>query len=186
MNINFFFKQFEPSEHLKKYARRRFEKILKFLSNQEQITEVNVTMLVDKFRHKAEVVITSGQLHITANEESEDMYSTIDLVLDKVEAQLRKVREKSKDHRRGKGGGKTPQPVRMEYISFSEGEGGQRERTIVSRDDYEPKPMNVDEAAMQLDNLNYEFLVFLNAETERVNVIYRRKNNDFGLIDPGF
>lgn len=184
MNINITFKQFEPSEHIKKYARRRFEKILKFLSNQEDITEVNVTMSVDKFRQKVEAVITSGQMHVTANEESEDMYSSIDMVLDKVESQLRKVREKSKEHRR-KGSGKGQQPVRMDYISYKQGESGERERTIVSRDHYEPKPMDVDEAAMQLDNLNYEFLVFLNADTERVNVIYRRKNDDFGLIDPG-
>lgn len=184
MNVTFTFKNFEPSEHLKKYASRRFEKILKFLSNKADITEVNVHMSVDKFRHIAEVNITSGELQITANEASEDMYSSIDLVLDKVEAQLRKIREKSKDHRRFAKGGKD-KSVRMEYFSFAENEAGQRERTIVESDHYEPKPMDVDEAAMQLDNLNYEFLVFRNAETERVNVIYRRKNQDFGLIDPG-
>jgi len=184
VNVNFTFKNFEPSEHLKRYARRRFEKILKFVSDKSDVTEVNVHMTVDKFRHRAEVNITSGQLQLSANEESEDMYSSIDLVLDKVEAQLRKMREKSKDHRRSGKGGKD-KSVRMDYFSYAEGEAGNRERTIVRTDSYEPKPMDVDEAAMQLDNLDYEFLVFRNAETERVNVIYRRKNNDFGLIDPG-
>ncbi len=184
MNINFTFKNFEPSEHLKKYARRRFEKILKFLSNQAEITEVNVNLTVEKFRHMAEVTITSGQLHLAANEESEDMYSSIDLVLDKVEAQLRKMREKSKEHRRSGKGGAEPS-VRMDFFSYTQTDSGDRERTIVARDHYEPKPMNVDEAAMQLENLKYEFLVFRNSDTERINVIYRRKNNDFGLIDPG-
>lgn len=184
MNVNFTFKNFEPSEHLKKYARRRFEKILKFVSDNSEATEVNVHMTVDKFRHRAEVNITSGQLQLSANEESEDMYSSIDLVLDKVEAQLRKMREKSKEHRRSAKGGKD-KSVQMDYFSYAENETGKRERTIVARDHYEPKPMDIDEAAMQLDNLNYEFLVFRNAETERVNVIYRRKNDDFGLIDPG-
>jgi len=124
------------------------------------------------------VVLVADNLHLSATEESEDMYSTIDMVLDKLEAQVRKLREKSKDKRR------RDKAVRTDFFSYSEVEG-KRERTIVGTDHYEPKPMDVDEAAMQLDSLQYDFLVFLNAETERVNVIYRRKNNDFGLIDPG-
>ena len=182
MNINFTFKNFEPSDHLKKYAQRRFEKILKFTSSDPDNTNVDVNLSVDKFRHVAEVIVDSGSLHITANEKTEDMYSSIDMVLDKLEAQLRKTREKQKDKRRST---RESKPVLMEFITYSETAEGKRERTITSRDHYEPKPMSVDEAAMQLDNLNYEFLVFQNAETERVNVIYRRKNNDFGLIDPG-
>ncbi len=185
MNINFTFKNFEPSEHLKKYASRRFEKILKFLSKEGENTEVNVNLMVDKFRHVAEVAIAAGQLHITANEQSEDMYSSIDLVLDKVEAQLRKLREKSKDHRRNAKGGMDKASVRLDFFSYTLTDSGSRERTIVGSDNYEPKPMSVDEAAMQLDNKQYEFLVFRNAETDRVNVLYRRKNDDFGLIDPG-
>ncbi len=182
MNINFTFKNFEPSDHLKKYAQRRFEKILKFLSESSDNTEVAVNLSVDKFRHVAEVIVDSTGMHVTANETSEDMYSSIDMVLDKLEAQLRKFREKKKEKRRS---GRDNKSVQMEFITYNESPTGQRERTITARDHYVPKPMSVDEAAMQLDNLNYEFLVFRNAETERVNVIYRRKNNDFGLIDPG-
>ncbi len=180
MNIDFTFKNFEPSEHLKKYARRRFEKILKYFDNEEN-AQLQVNMAVDKFRHQTEVLLSVDTMRITANEASDDMYTSLDLVLDKLDAQVRKLREKTKDHRRG-GKQKTAQ---TEIITFSMAEDGSRERTITARDHYEPKPMNVDEAAEQLDNRNYEFLVFRNAETDRVNVIYRRKNNDFGLIDPG-
>ena len=70
-------------------------------------------------------------------------------------------------------------------ISISEDASGGRVPTIIETDKYEPKPMAVEEAAMQLDALKYEFLVFINSETERPNVIYRLRNGDFGLIDPG-
>jgi putative sigma-54 modulation protein len=108
------------------------------------------------------------------------MYSTVDMVWDKLEAQMRKVRDKDKSRR--KAGGDT---VRMDVISVNEDTAGKRTSTIQQTDHYEPKPMVIEEAALQLEKTGNEFLVFLNAENERVNVIYRRKTGDFGLIDPG-
>ncbi|KUG27787.1 ribosomal subunit interface protein [hydrocarbon metagenome] len=178
MNITFNFKNFEPSDHLRDYARKRFDKLTKYMANTDT-SELQVNLSVEKTRQMADIVFTADLLHISAHEESEDMYSTIDLILDKIEAQVRKMREKQKDRR------KRADTVRTEVISFSETAAGPRERTIIESEHYEPKPMSVDEAAMQLDSLGYEFLVFLNSETERVNVIYRRKKGDFGLIDPG-
>lgn len=179
MNISFTFKNFEPSDHLKGYAEKRFEKVAKYVSDAEADLQVN--LLVDKFRHKADVILNSDRIHISAYEDSEDMYSTIDMVLDKLEAQLRKMREKMKNRPRQARPNKMAQ---MNYLSFEEGGAGSAP-TIVGTDAYEPKPMSVDEAAMQLDALENEFLVFRNAETEGVNVIYKRKNGDYGLIDPG-
>lgn len=180
MDIRFNFKNFEPSEHLKKYAKNRFEKLTKYIPNEDS-AEIQINLEVEKFRHKAEIILVGKNLHLSGFEESDDMYSTIDLVLDKVEAQIRKQREKFKSQRRG---AKTAK-VRMEVISFTPAEGGKRQRTVLTTDHYEPKPMSVDEAAMQLDSRQDEFLVFLNSESERINVIYRRKKGEFGLIDPG-
>lgn len=180
MNITFTFKNFEPSDHLKDYAERRFEKISKYIEDSQNM-ELQVNLSVEKHRHMAEVMLSGDYLHVSAYEESEDMYATIDLVLDKIEAQVRRMREKSKNRRKG---GRGEREVRMDVISYSDSESG-RERTIVETDNYLPKPMAVDEAAMQLDTLSYDFLVFRNAETERINVIYHRKDGDFGLIDPG-
>jgi len=179
MNISFAFKNFEPSDHLKEYASSRFEKMAKFIGDTVE-TDIQVNLNVEKFRHKAEVVLFADNLHLSAYEESEDMYATIDQVLDKLEAQLKRMRERHKERRRAG----TPRAARMDVISFSEEEGG-REPNIKETDNFEPKPMSVDEAAMQLESLKFEFLVFRNAETSRVNVIYRTKNGDFGLIDPG-
>lgn len=180
MQIRFNFKNFEPSDHLRDYAEKRFEKLTKYIHDSEG-ADVLVNLEVEKIRQMAEVVVNADGAKFSAFEESEDMYSTIDLALDKVEAQLRKMRDKAKKKRRLE----DTKPVRMDVFSYIASDSGEQVRNIVKTDHYEPKPMTVDEAAMQLDTLDYEFLVFYNAENDSVNVIYRRRNGDFGLIDPG-
>lgn len=180
MNVAFTFKNFDPSEHLKEYANARFSKLDKFLTNPDN-TELQVNLSVDRFRHVSEVVLFSDNIHISAVEESEDMYSTIDMVLDKLEVQLRRMREKIRSTRR-----KEVAPARMDVISFDPAVEGHSAPRIVESDQFEPKPMTVEEAALQLDSLEYDFLVFRNADSEGINVIYRRDNGDFGLIDPGY
>ena len=178
MNIAFAFKNFEPSEHLKKYARRRFEKLSRFLPKSENV-EVAVTMAVDKFRHKAEVQLAGDSLNLSAEEQSEDMYATVDLVLDKLETQIKKHAEKIKEKRRG---ARTEALDTFSYSTTGEGE----ERRIIGADKFVAKPLYMDEAAMQLDQRpDDEFLVFLNADSNRINVLYRRKKGDFGVIDTG-
>lgn len=179
MNVAFTFKNFDASEHLKEYANSRFSKLVKYVTNPEN-TEMQVNLSVDKFRHVAEVILTSDHLHISAYEVSEDMYSTVDMVLDKLEAQLRRAREKMRSHRR-----KEVSSARMDVISYAE-EEVYREPVIVESDSFVPKPMSIDEAAEQLQTMDHEFLVFRNADNEAINVIYRRNNGDFGLIDPGY
>jgi putative sigma-54 modulation protein len=180
MNVAFTFKNFDASDHLKEYANSKFAKLDKFITNPDN-TEIQVNLSVDKFRHVAEVILSTDNIHISAYEASEDMYSTVDLVLDKLEVQLRRMREKMRSHRR-----KDVSSARMDVISFSEVEEEKSEPTIVETDQFVPKPMSVEEAAMQLQTLAHEFLVFRNADTEAINVIYRRNNGDFGLIDPGY
>jgi putative sigma-54 modulation protein len=176
MHIAFTFKNFEPSEHLKKYARRRFEKLGRFFGKASGL-DVQVSLSVDKFRHRCDVQIGGEGLQLTAAEQMEDMYASIDLVLDKLEAQIKKYVSKVKEHRRH---GKN---AVIDVFTYQlQEEGG--ERAITGTSKFEPKPMHVDEAHMQLDSSENDFLVFLNAESERINVIYRRRNGGYGLIDP--
>jgi len=179
MRITFNFKNFDPSDHLRKYARDRFGKLAKFMAGTPD-AELQVNLEVEKFRHIADIVLTGKNVHLSAREDSEDMYSTVDLVWDKLEAQMRKVRDKDKSRRKG-----GADSSRMDAGSFDEDVVAARKPLIQKTDDFSPKPMIVEEAALQLESSDNEFLVFLNAETERVNVIYRRKTGDFGLIDPG-
>lgn len=175
MNIAYNFKNFEPSPGLREYAEKRFDKLQKYMPNAEN-AEVTVILSVEKTRQIVDVTIDADAMHIAAHERSDDMYSTIDMITDKLEAQMRKMREKMKDRR------KAASAVTMGVVSFNE-EG--KVHSIEESDKYSPKPMSVEEAAEQLGALAYEFLVFLNSETERVNVIYKRKNGDFAVIDPG-
>jgi ribosomal subunit interface protein len=178
MKLSITFKNFEPSDHLHKYAQRRFDKLGRFLRKSEGI-EATAVLSVDKYRHKTDVKLQGEGLTITAVEESPDMYTSLDLVYEKVAAQLKKHMAQRKEKRRAGAPGKA-----MDVFSFhTEGEPG--DRIIVGVDKFEPKPLFDNEAAMQLEQREDEFLVFLNADSENVNVIFRRKNGEFGLIDLG-
>ena len=176
MHIAFTFKNFEPSDHLKKYARRRFEKLGRFFGKASGL-DVQVGLSVDKFRHKCDVQVGGEGLQLTAADQTEDMYASIDLVLDKLEAQVKKHVSKVKEHRR-----QSKNAVIDVFTYHLQEEDG--ERTIAGASQFEPKPTHVDEAVMQLDASENEFLVFLNAESERINVLYLRRNGGYGLIDP--
>ena len=178
MNIAFTFKNFEPSEHLKSYAKKRFEKISRFLSKAEN-ADMAVTLIVDKFRHRAEVLLTGDNLNISAMEQSEDMYASVDMILDKIEVQIKKHGEKLKEHRRN-----AAQGIMRGNDAYHMEDGS--EHTIVVTNDFYPKPLHLEEAALQLEQREDDiFLVFKNADNDRINVMYRRKNGDFGVIDPG-
>ena len=142
--------------------------------------DIQVTLLVDKVRHKAEAHAVGKNLNVSALEESGDMYASIDMVLDKIEAQIKKLAEKQKDRRRTAA---ETRMVRMEVLSYPP-EGELRDRKVVSSDIFSAEPLEVDEAATRLEQAEHDFWVFLNAETNRVNIIYKRSNGDFGLIDP--
>ncbi len=175
MNINFVFKDFDASEALKEHALQRFEKVKKFFPADEEL-DVQMILSVEKFRHKAEIVFNADNMHVSAFEISDDMYATIDVVIEKLVNQIRKIREKNKSHR-------NPSFARMDVLEFAD----ETDKTprVVESEELAVKPMAVEEAVEQLKVLKeFEFFVFLNRDTERVNVLYRRTKGNFGLIDP--
>ena len=99
MNISFTFKNFEASEHLKKYARRRMEKLGRFFGKAAGL-EVGVVLTVDKIRNRCEVTVVGEGLHLAASEQTNDMYAAIDLVYDKLESQIKKHVSRVKEQRR--------------------------------------------------------------------------------------
>ena len=175
MNITFTFKNFEPSDHLKKYARRRMEKLGRFFGKSAGL-EVQVVLTVDKFRHKCEVTVTGEGLHLAASENSQEMYASIDLVTDKLEAQVKKYVARNKEQRR------TAQNANVDVFTLAMGE--EDAHPEVGTESFTPKPMSLDEAVLQLNSIGNDFLVFLNADSSRINVVYKRRNGNYGLIDP--
>lgn len=175
MQTSVTFKNIEPSEHLKSYVGDKLNRLDKYLYN---AAEANVVLSVEKFRHLAEINIIGDRLNIIGKEETGDMYSAIDMVLDKLEIQIKKNKQKNRERRAGSK--MWPQNIIEEDASFSEEEDAGRIR--IKHIEY--KPMDVEEAVMQMDLVTDSFLVFTNARTNRVNVLYRRNDGDYGLIQP--
>jgi putative sigma-54 modulation protein len=173
MQTSVTFKNLDPSDPIRSYASDKLNRLDKYFHNP---CEASVVLSVEKFRHIAEINIKGDRLAINGKEETEDMYSAIDMVLDKLEKQIKKNKQKIRERRPGKAKPKT-------------GLG----ETILREEDDEPslvvkniefKPMDVDEAVMQMNLMEDNFLVFTNARSDRVNVLYRRKDGNYGLIQP--
>jgi len=175
MQTSVTFKNLDPSENLKSFVREKLDRFDKYLYNP---AEANVVLSVEKFRHIAEINITGDRLKINGREETDDMYSAIDMVLDKLEKQIKKNKQKFRKHRAGsRNRVKTMLPD--EDLSFHSDTEKQIQTINI-----EYKPMDIDEAIMQMDLVDDNFIVFTNARTDRVNVLYLRKNGDYGLIQP--
>jgi putative sigma-54 modulation protein len=142
--------------------------------------ESQVILTVHKFRQIVDVVINVDGLRIAGQEAHEDMYAAIDLVMDKIERQVKKYREKIRKHKPLQGREIRWRRDIYDQDSFDD----DREPVVVRTENYFVKPMSVDEAAMQMDLSQQEFLVFNNASTQTVNVLYRKKDGNYGLIVP--
>jgi putative sigma-54 modulation protein len=178
MQISVTFKGLKPSEDLKNYVSSKLDRLDKYL---DHTAEASVVLSMEKFRHIAEVSISSGKMNIIGREETEDSYAAIDMVVDKLEKQIKKHKDKNKKRR-----GRTvkekplaipdlpeiPVPVEEEKISKIE----------VTSIEY--KPMSVEEAVLQMNLIDDTFMVFTNAQTNNVNVLYRKNDGNMGLIQP--
>ncbi len=176
MQTSVTFKNLDPSEHLKAYVSEKLNRFDKFLDNP---AEAGVVLSVEKFRHIAEIKITGDRLSINGKEETNDMYSAIDMVLDKLEKQLKKTRQKSRERRTGSKTRVTDMIADEETVPPADETAKQ-----VKVESVEYKPMDVEEALMQMDLDDNMFLVFTNAKTDQINVLYHRKDGHYGLIQP--
>ena len=175
MQTSVTFKNIDPSDNLKEYVGDKLNRFDKYLDNP---AEASVVLAVEKFRHSAEINIFGDRLNLTAKEETNDMYSAIDMVLDKLEKQIKKSKEKIRERRSGSKS--RSREMIAEQAEILEDESGRQIRV----QNIEYKPMDIEEATMQMDLLSDNFLVFTNARTDKVNVLYRRKDGHYGLIQP--
>lgn len=178
MQVSVTFRRIEPSENLKDYATEKISRVQKYLDTP---AEAHVVLSVEKFRHIAEVSINVNGVKINGVEETEDMYSAIDMVADKLETQVRKY--KTKFRRRKSGPDVKSRMLNMDIIE-SPGFDEVSQPRVIKSETFYAKPMDVDEAVMQLDLSNNEFLVFTNAHTNNISVLYKRKDGNYGLIEP--
>ena len=175
MQTSVTFKNLDSSDTLRSYVQEKLDRFDRLLDNP---AEANVVLSVEKFRHMAEINIIGDRLTINGKEETIDMYSAIDMVLDKLEKQIKKSKQKIRE-RRGSTKARNREML-AEEINLPEEE---LERQIKIKN-IEYKPMHVEEAALQMDLLDDNFMVFTNARSDQVNVLYRRKDGHYGLIQP--
>ena len=172
MNILVNGRHLEITPSLKNYAE---EKIKKFERYASDITEATVTLSVEKYRHKAEVLLKTNGMLIQAESVTGEIYSAIDEVSEKLDRQVKKYKEKLVALRKSPGKNTEIPP---EPSSLHEG------ARIIKNKRFELKPMSPDEASMQMELLDKSFFVFINDISGDINVIYRRQDGNFGLIEP--
>lgn len=179
MQINVTFRHMETSEPVRNYVEEKLPKVKKYI--EEPVDAQVVLSVAKKIRHKAEVILTAKGIVIKAKEETADMYAAIDGMLDKLDRQLKRYKDKIKMHKPLSG--RERRVERTIYTAESIDEG-HHEPSIIKSESFPVKPMSVDEAVMQMDLLDKEFLVFTDATSDGVNVVYRRSDGNYGLIVP--
>ena len=180
MQISVTFRNVEPAENLKTYVKTKLDRFDRFFNNP---AEANVVLTVDKFRQIAEINLVGDRLRIIAKEETTDMYLAIDTACDKLDAQLKKNKEKRSDKRIG---GKHRAAAATQAMEEMEDGEEEDEGPLFSIETIEYKPMDVEEAIMQIDIITTErpFMVFTNARTGKVNVLYKQNGKHLVLIQP--
>jgi putative sigma-54 modulation protein len=181
MEIVFTGKNFEVTEPLRAFAKEKLEKVLKLIRN---VIEVHIFLSIEKHRHIAEIVIRAKASTFSGESETADMYSSLGMAVDKIENQVRRRVGKLIGRKRRRVPMENPEPLE-EFDAEEEAEPSSEESGwAITKVDYEVKPMSVEEAAMQIEATGEHFIVFWNSSTERVNVLYKRKDGTLGLIDP--
>lgn len=163
------------TEGLKTAIEEKIGKLEKYFTEE---TEVHVTLSVEKERQKIEVTIPVKGNIIRSEQTSNDMYVSIDLVEEIIERQLKKYKNKIVDKKQASTNF-TEEYIQKEYDD-------DEEIKIIRTKRFGIKPMYPEDACIQMDLLGHSFFVFLNAETDEVNVVYKRKGNTYGLIEPEF
>ncbi|MCI5918750.1 MAG: ribosome-associated translation inhibitor RaiA [Roseburia sp.] len=176
MRITITGRNIELTEGLKAAVEDKLGKLERYFTPD---TEVYVTLSVEKERQKIEVTIPAKGNYIRSEQVSNDMYVSIDLVEEVIERQLKKYRTKIATKQQN-----AESVFKKEFLDNSDEED--EEIKIIRTKKFGIKPMYPEDACVQMELLGHDFFVFMNAETEEVNVVYKRKGNTYGLIEPEF
>jgi putative sigma-54 modulation protein len=169
-------KNFNASDHLKATIEKKFERLGKYFSDD---IVANVTLVMEKGRQTMETTINAKGTIFRAEETSNDMYVAIDSIIDKLASQMSrfktKLQRKHKEHKE------------LEFGDLPDDSDIENEAMTVARSKkFDMMPMTSEEAIMQMELLGHTFFVFMNVDTSSVGVVYKRKNGDFGLLEPKY
>ena len=173
-------KNIEITEPLREYVEKRVGKVTKYF---EKVEQISVLLTVTKGQHVVEVTVEVPNGVLLRGEESTtDMYTSIDLVVEKLERQIHK--QKTKLAKRFRGGGFKSEVIEESKFNADQSDESE-EYPVVKTKRFSVKPMDVQEAIMQMNLLNHNFFVFRDAETEEICVVYKRNDGAYGLLESG-
>lgn len=177
MNFIISGKNIDVTDALKERVEKKLSKLEKYLKKD---VDVHVTLSVQKIRHIIEVTIPFYGFVLRAEEESNDMYSAIDMVVESLERQIRKFKTKLTK--------RTKEAESLRYMTFENDNKQEEEEEfrIAKIKKFPLKPMSIDEAILQMNLVGHSFFVFLDQDTEKVNVVYKRNDGAYGIIEPEY
>ncbi len=171
MKYNIRGNKIDVTKAIEDYLKSKLSKVEKFFDDD---VEAKAIISTKGREQKVEVTIWSGKYNVRAEEAGEDLYSSIDLVVDKIERQLKKYKDKLYNNRKGN---------RDEIVPEIEDYFEDEEQTIVRRKEVFLKPIDEEEAITQMELLGHSFFVFKNVDTGKINVVYKRNDGDYGVIE---
>lgn len=181
MNIVITGRHFDVTDPIRAHANEKISKLDKFLT---KLLEAHVILSVEKFRHIAEITVIGKNLKVTSTETTSDMYASIDKAAASLEEQLKKFHDKIRAHKAKES--RKIKDLALKSISAIRGYfKADRQTTtprIVETKGVAEKPMSIEEAVEELGISKSEFIVYRNSEDNKINVIYKKKDGDFGLI----
>lgn len=178
MQIQITAKNIALTDAIRNYAEKKVGRLEKYFDN---ITEANVLLEVQKNIHKVEVLLSAKGVMMKGLEKSEDLYASIDLATDKIEKQVVKYKEKLKARKLGDK--EYQEPLKLNVLDTASVESMDEATRVIITKDMPVKPMDVEEAVMQMDLLNKQFFVFRNAHDHQLSVVYVRDDGNIGLIE---
>ena len=177
MKISVTFRNAEGEDWQREYVEERLKKLKKYIDNP---VDARVILSVEKFRNTAEINLMANGLNINGREEEKDMHLAIDNAIEKIERQLKKRREKVR-------GFKTNPPRSGEFGGESPAEEGEDspDAKVVETRKMVLKPMSIDDAVLEMETTKNRFVIYRDSSTENINVIYRREDGKFALLEIG-
>ena len=173
MKYNIRGKKIEVTDAIRDYMASKIERLEKYLDDNDEVEAKAVVSTKGK-EQKVEVTIWSGKYNIRAEESSDDLYAAMDLVIDKLERQFKKYKDKINDKRRKE----TIKEIDTEDIKDLE-----EKEVIVRRKEVYLKPIDEEEAITQMELLDHTFFVYKDSNTNKINVVYKRNDGDYGVIE---
>ena len=180
MQINVVFRHMDQSDAVKDYAIEKLSKIKKYLDGP---IDVNVVLSVEKIRQIAEVKFTISGFVVKGKEEAGDMYAAIDMVASKISRQVQRYKGRLRNKKGLPGIDERLSNVPVDVLRVDH-DVEESIPEFIKKSNFLVKPMSPDEAVMQLNLMGNNFYVFRDESSDRINVIYRRDDGHFGLIDP--